>query len=170
MYRQTITMGDTTTAAIDSGAPYCGTSEDVFGEAPTGIWYKFFSSGGTTSVSMDSATVSTCFNTEFDTQINVYTGSCNGLVCVTGGDQTETCGNGDQTELSFITDPDTWYFVLVHGYADDKGGEGVSSRVGAGVAGDPHFKVRNLSLLSFFFHSDEVAASNWEITPFHSHV
>lgn len=96
----TSVTGSTVGATADP-APTCGTSIS----AP-GVWYTVQGVSG-------SITVSTCAQFSFDTKINVYEGTCNGLQCM-GGNDDGGCGLGSR--LTFPTWAGGEYLVLVQGY------------------------------------------------------
>jgi hypothetical protein len=96
------TLSGTTSTATDDGVADCGTSIS----AP-GVWYTFIGDG-------DQTVLSTCSNVSYDSKINVYTGSCTALECVTGNDDTPT--GGTCSTVSFPTEAGVPYFVLVQGY------------------------------------------------------
>lgn len=98
----TSVTGSTTDATLDPGTITCGTAVS----AP-GVWYSIVGTG-------DAITLSTCQDLAYDTKINVYTGSCEDLVCVTGNDDGGDCDVG--STASFPSDPGTTYLVLVQGY------------------------------------------------------
>jgi Trypsin len=77
-----------------------------------GVWYSFVGDG-------TSYTVDTCFFADFDTRITILKGSCDLLMCVDGNDQSvdQDCGEG-KSRISFPTENDVTYFVLVHGNND----------------------------------------------------
>lgn len=90
------TRGGTNGAAFFEGS--CGNL--VFGTS-SGNWYA---TSGTGSV----FTASTCGNqTNFDTQISVFSGSCESLQCVDGNDQ--ACG--DQSSISWFSEPGVTYLI-----------------------------------------------------------
>ncbi len=97
----TSVTGSTLTATTDVG-PFCGTAIS----AP-GVWYTVQGVSG-------SVTVSTCAQFDFDTKINVYEGTCDGLQCIGGNDDGGGCGLGSQ--LTFATWDGGEYLVLVQGY------------------------------------------------------
>ncbi len=107
-----IACGDTvqgsTTDALADAVAGCGTGI----EAP-GIWYSFIGSQGST-------TLSTCNTANYDTRINVYSGSCGNLVCVGGNDDSPSC-TGYTSELTVLTDAGVTYYVLVQGYNGQTG-------------------------------------------------
>lgn len=96
------TLSGSTTAATEDGVAACGTSIS----AP-GVWYTFIGDG-------DQTVLSTCSNVSYDSKINVYSGSCTALECVTGNDDTPT--GGTCSTVSFPTEAGVVYFVLVQGY------------------------------------------------------
>ncbi len=96
------TLSGSTTAAAPDGVPECGTSISA-----AGVWYSFIGDG-------DQTTLSTCSNVSYDSKINVYTGSCDEQVCVTGNDDTPVAGTC--STVSFDTEAGTPYHVLVQGY------------------------------------------------------
>ena len=75
-----VTFGSTTGVANDngtSGAGLCVTAVGTGGQ----FWYSFTPpADGTVTLSLVSA------NTDYDTKIHVYTGTCGALACVTGND------------------------------------------------------------------------------------
>ncbi|HJW31142.1 MAG TPA: GEVED domain-containing protein, partial [Saprospiraceae bacterium] len=89
----------------DTGLPSCGTSVD----AP-GVWYKFVGNGQNTIIH-------TCAYYNYDTKLNAYSGTCNGLVCVTGLD--DFCAQG--TQITFPTTNGTTYYILVQGWGGQQG-------------------------------------------------
>ncbi len=104
-----VTTGTTVNATIDNlVAPACSTLV----EAP-GVWYTVEGNG-------DSITVSLCNpGTNYDTRLNIYTGSCDSLVCVTGDD--DACGFAGSSEVTFMSDPCVTYYILVHGFVGATG-------------------------------------------------
>jgi len=96
------TVTDSTTLAYDDDVPGC-----VVDISAPGVWYSFIGTGG-------AMVLRTCNAADFDTKLNVYTGPCMGLVCVAGNDDGAFC---DLTsELTFVADAGTTYYVLVQGY------------------------------------------------------
>jgi F0F1-type ATP synthase assembly protein I len=75
-----------------------------------GTWFKTVGTGGASSVS-------TCYDTtNFDTQISVFTGTCDGLECIAGNDQASEC---DGSTVSWFTLKGEEYFILGKSYAAD---------------------------------------------------
>jgi len=94
------TLSGTTTGATVDDAANCGTAV----EAP-GIWYRFEGVLG-------QITATTCSNFGYDTKINVYSGSCDALVCVGGND--DFCDLG--SSATFVAEVGTTYYILVNGF------------------------------------------------------
>lgn len=101
----TSVSGTTIGAYADTEATNCGTSVD----AP-GVWFTFVGDG-------NNSVVTSCNQAGYDIKLNVYRGSCSGLVCVTGND--DYC---NQTSLvSFPTTNGTTYFIFVQGWGGQIG-------------------------------------------------
>src|SRR5690606_31183908 len=101
------TTGTTEGATIDS-APTCGTAI-----TSPGVWYKLNDDSGLPG----EITVSLCNGTDFDSKISVYRGSCAALICVDGND--DACGL--QSEVTFATDGNTEYYILIHSFGGATG-------------------------------------------------
>lgn len=102
------TLGSTLAASPDVPPAFtCGTSIS----AP-GIWYTVVGDGTTYTAETCSA------NTDYDTKLNVYCGSCTQLFCVTGND--DACP-GFQSRVTWCTSPGTTYYILVQGFGGDTG-------------------------------------------------
>jgi hypothetical protein len=84
-----------------------------------GVWFKISGIGKTMSAS-------TCTGTRFDTQLSIFAGSCGRLECVKANDQRFGCGNGDQSNALWFSEPDLEYFILVHGVRSADGVFGLS--------------------------------------------
>ncbi|MFZ1692561.1 MAG: fibronectin type III domain-containing protein [Flavobacteriales bacterium] len=100
-------LNGTTAQATADAAPTCGTTIT----AP-GVWFRIVGNG-------QQITVSTCPDEQYDTKLNVYTGTCGALVCVGGNDD----ANGDVfcSTVSFVSEAGVDYLVLVQGYNGDTG-------------------------------------------------
>ncbi|UXX78651.1 cadherin domain-containing protein [Reichenbachiella carrageenanivorans] len=108
-----VSCGDTITGSTEFAtadhalAPACGTNSDI----GNGVWYRFVGTG-------DKITLSTCSDDSFDTSLSVYSGACTtGLVCVAGNEDGPSCPNYS-SELTFISQLNTEYLILVDGYYD----------------------------------------------------
>jgi hypothetical protein len=104
------TIAGTTIAATDDTdvAPDC----DVTVSAP-GVWYIYQDNSGF----LADITLSTCDQADFDTKIHVYTGDCGvpPLTCVASNDDGAGC-SGFSSELTFQSDGNTTYYILVNGF------------------------------------------------------
>jgi len=99
--------GSTVGATIDT-APTCGTPI-----TSPGVWYKLNDNSGLPG----DITLSLCNGTDFDSKISVYSGTCAALVCVDGND--DACGL--QSEISFASDGNTEYYILIHSFGGATG-------------------------------------------------
>jgi hypothetical protein len=79
------------------------------GNGEEGVWYSF--TGNNSYVSL-----STCGSqTQFDTQISVYSGECSALTCVAANDDNPLCeSNGSSSFISFNAVSGTNYLIRVH--------------------------------------------------------
>ncbi len=95
-----------TTLATTTGDPttYCG-----FTPGAPGVFYVLAGTG-------QNVTASVC-GAAFDTEIQVYSGSCGALACVTGND--DYCGF--QSQVTFPTSVGTNYYIMVDGFSGAKG-------------------------------------------------
>jgi len=99
--------GSTVEATADAVPFFC-----VTGIQAPGVWYTF------TGISAP-ILISTCESSDFDTRLNVYSGTCGALACVAGDDDTE--GVGLCSTVSLVPDPATTYYILVQGYDGQTG-------------------------------------------------
>ncbi len=103
--------GTTIGSTLDTNvAGDCGTTLT----AP-GVWYSLADTSGLAG----SITISLCAATDFDSKISVYTGDCGAppLTCVAGND--DSCGL--QSEVTFPTNGNTTFLILVHGFGGATG-------------------------------------------------
>lgn len=103
---------------LDENVDECGSATDFFNG--TGFWVSILGTGG-------SVIVSTCNAfTDFDTQLTVYTGTCDALECVQGIDDVasedissglapRTCSSFGRSEVAFSSRQDVVYYIFVHG-------------------------------------------------------
>ncbi len=96
--------GDTTFAST-TGAPATDCSGSSLGQ---GIWYTIEGTGGDINLS-------TCDTADFDTKIDVFTGSCDELVCEAGNDDGVGC-SGFTSDLTFASELGETYYVYVSGF------------------------------------------------------
>jgi len=105
---------------------YCGDAVPPL--SPLGspeVWYRFVGTGG-------NHTITTCTgfysldNTGFDSQLIVYSGTCDNLTCVTGNDDNyaTTCGEANAA-LSLTTKLNVTYYILVFDYYGLEGDFGI---------------------------------------------
>ena len=93
---------DSTTIASAFDVPsLCGVTN-----SSSGLWYQIVGSGDSTIISTDDAA------TDFNTQIQIFKGSCDNLICVGGDDNS---GTGSTSTFSFNTVADTVYYIYVGG-------------------------------------------------------
>lgn len=100
-----VVTGNTEGSSSD-GAPtdFCGTASG----AP-GNWYSFTGTG-------DAIELTLC-NSDYDTKIQVYSGTCDALECIGGND--DSCGL--QSELEFLSIAGEEYFFYVFGFGQSTG-------------------------------------------------
>ncbi|MEO8589264.1 MAG: T9SS type A sorting domain-containing protein [Flavobacteriales bacterium] len=107
------TLTGSTTDALTDAAPDCGTSVSA-----AGIWYTFTGIDG-------QMTLTTCGpGTDYDSKLNVYTGSCSDLECVAGND--DIAEGVPCSSVTFNTTAGTTYYALVQGYDGATGNYGIS--------------------------------------------
>jgi hypothetical protein len=120
-----------TLRSLTPTAPFCG-NNPVNGNT---LWYKVAGNGQT-------FTASTCgANTNFDTVINVYCGTCAGLNCVANNDTgPATCTGGagaDPSQVSWDTVTGVDYYIAVFGFEITAGFLDFSVTSAAGPGGVP---------------------------------
>jgi len=93
---------------IPNSGANCGTSADGFG---AGVWYTFQGTGQTWDFFFPQQ------GEDWDPEVNVYSGTCGSLTCVTGDDDS---GGGLSAQFSVNSVSGTTYYVYVHP-ADDFG-------------------------------------------------
>jgi len=113
-----VQTGSTASATFDN-VGFCGTSNT----AP-GVWYIVTGVNGQVSVD-------TCRpETNFDTKISVFRGSCGSLTCVDGNDDAAADSSCSPDSLDsrvwWTASASQQYFVLVHGFEDETGEFGLS--------------------------------------------
>lgn len=101
-------INGTTTGGSISTAPTC----DGVSITSPGVWYSFTGSGGP-------MVLTTCgTNTNFDTRLSIFTGSCGNFTCA--GSNDDYCGLQSRVELS-STVSGTTYYALVHAFGTEMG-------------------------------------------------
>jgi hypothetical protein len=98
-------LSGTLNGATTDNVPTCLSQ----GNGEEGVWYSF--TGNNSYVSL-----STCGSqTQFDTQISVYSGDCSTLTCVAANDDNPLCeSNGSSSFISFNAVSGINYFIRVH--------------------------------------------------------
>lgn len=101
-----------TVAASTTGNP---TASCITTPSGPGVWYTFIGTGGEVVIDL-------C-GSDFDTKLNVYTGSCGELVCVTGNDDnTADCDVDLNTSVvTFDSDSGVEYLVLLNSWNNNVG-------------------------------------------------
>ncbi|MBK7427242.1 MAG: T9SS type A sorting domain-containing protein [Saprospiraceae bacterium] len=110
-----VACGQTYTGTTVGGgtATNLGTCITALNTAP-GRWYRTQGTGGM-------VTVTTCSAVGFDTKIGVFSGTCGGLVCVTGNDDATCAFSGLRSTASFTSVLGTNYYIYVTGFGTASG-------------------------------------------------
>jgi len=116
---ETLEIGNNVYAHYDYGEADVFCSEDVQITGPT-VWYHFFGTGGELLITLCHVGL-----TDFDTQVSLFTGSCDKLSCIGGNDEAEAEECGFTSELGFQSQPFEKYYVAVHGFLGEKGNFGI---------------------------------------------
>ncbi|HEX2837856.1 MAG TPA: hypothetical protein VHN77_06990 [Phycisphaerales bacterium] len=101
-------VGDTCGATDDDAdvADACGT-----GAVNSGVWYTVIGNGAEFGASTCSA------DTNFDTKMSVYTGTCGALVCVAGNDDIASCpASPASSRVTWLSTPGVRYYIFVQGF------------------------------------------------------
>lgn len=98
-----VASGYTLGATADLSLTFC--SDDL--SAAPGVWYSFVGDGNGVSFSLCS------INTDFDTKIGVFSGSCGSLVCEDSND--DFCDLASQVDLCSTVNGQT-YYIYVTGF------------------------------------------------------
>lgn len=102
-----IVCGESATASIILATATDAPSSCSGGGTPgKGVWYVVDGQGNDITVSTDNS------GTNFDTQINIYSGSCGSFTCVAGDDDS---GTGTTSELTFTAASGITYYIYVDG-------------------------------------------------------
>lgn len=100
-----VTSGSTVGSTTTGNPGTCGTTM-----TSGTVWYTFEGNG-------QMVTINTCNNTNFDTKLYVFSGSCSSLTCVTGND--DACGT--RSQVSFMANTGTTYYIIVGGFGSATG-------------------------------------------------
>lgn len=99
-----IVVGNTEGASTDGDPGTCGTTPGA-----GGVWFSFTGTGDLVELAM-------C-NSTFDTKLQVFSGTCDALVCIDGND--DSCGL--QSEVDFQSEVGVEYFFYVFGFGANQG-------------------------------------------------
>jgi PKD repeat protein len=101
-----ILTGSTASATADAGIT--GDCDSPAGSTGNGVWYVFQGNG-------QDVTFSTCSAaTTFDTELNVYSGTCGALTCLAFNDDDNGCSfSGLRSTVSFFATAGVTYYVRV---------------------------------------------------------
>ncbi|MDP4826835.1 MAG: hypothetical protein NWR73_04060, partial [Flavobacteriales bacterium] len=112
-------LDGTTEFANSDDLDFCGNtpSGQVAGEP--GVWFKHVGTNAFVTLILNEADD----QSNFDTFVGVYTGSCNDLVCLTGDDDS---GPGLNAEVTFFGESGVEYFLYVTGFDGDGDADGDS--------------------------------------------
>ena len=80
-----------------------------------GAWYTLLGNGGETIVTTCSGNLST-----YDTSLSVFAGECDDLRCIGANDDNCASFRTDST-VSWVSEVDEIYYILVHGWATEQG-------------------------------------------------
>lgn len=100
-----VTQGTTIGATLDSSFQTCGVPV-----TSPGVWYSVVGTGNTMTASL-------CDGTDYDSRLSVYCQSCTEPTCVVGDED----GCDLQSIVSWCSQPDAVYLILVHGFGNDDG-------------------------------------------------
>ncbi|MCA1799887.1 MAG: hypothetical protein LC650_01150, partial [Actinobacteria bacterium] len=112
------TIAGSNVGATNEGNPdigFCGTAPGA-----SGVWYVFEGTG-------DIVTATTCNDgTDFDTRLNVYSGSCEEFACIGGNDDStdDGCQIGTlnpKSKVEFDSEVGETYYILVSGFGSADG-------------------------------------------------
>ena len=107
-----VTAGSTVGASSET-QPFCGTTDGTDGA----VWYEITGAPG------EMVTATTCSpNTDFDTKLRVYDGTCAGLNCIVGNDDDPSCqADSLHSTVMWQSVGATPYHILVHGFDIEEG-------------------------------------------------
>jgi len=113
-----ITCGETLSGTNVNATPFAGAC--VGNNVAGGVWYSFVGQnsddpGAEPGTAGDQVTMSTCEQANYDTKIDILTGSCMELICVGGNDDAAGCGV--TSEITFPTLVGETYYVFVSGFS-----------------------------------------------------
>ncbi|MCB1059868.1 MAG: T9SS type A sorting domain-containing protein [Calditrichaeota bacterium] len=106
--------------ALSAPYDYCGTYPGA-----CGLWYSVVGTGNLMRAHTCDA------ETDYDTKINVYTGSCDALVCVDGNDDWDpdnnfTCDQNLSSKVDWCSEAGVTYYIFVNGFEGETGNFGLT--------------------------------------------
>lgn len=112
---QVVACGSVTLSS-NVGATISAPSNCAFGTIGEGVWFSLVGDGS-------EVTASTCsVNSTFDSEMAVFTGDCNSLVCVDGNDDDGNCGiDGLLSTVVFVAEQGVTYYIYVGSFSDSAG-------------------------------------------------
>ena len=142
-------IGDVVSGSITNNStivaefPTCGLVTPV--TEPAGSWFTFLSGEDARGVRLSTCTDDPSLWGDFDSQMLVFTGSCDRLICLDGNDnEGVTPGCGTEAGVSFRTSPNQMYYVLVYGKQSGATGDFALQASPARVS--PHNNVCKLAI------------------------
>ncbi|MEM7230311.1 MAG: hypothetical protein AAF432_16015 [Planctomycetota bacterium] len=128
-----VLAGDNDTAGVDGGLNDCP------GGAPPptdgGRWYRIVPS------ETQEITISTCFLDKtfsfYTTYISVYCGDCGSVECIADSADSNSCGEGPFSSITFCAAANVQYYVLIHGIDNFGFGEAFQVAATGGNACEP---------------------------------
>jgi hypothetical protein len=112
-----VTPGTTIGATFDAGPNFCDTRVT----AP-GVWYTVVGTGNTMTASTCNDGNADTGSADYDTKISIFCADCDNRTCVAGQDDNFGAGcDGFSTKLSWPSQADNTYLILVHGFGNATG-------------------------------------------------
>jgi hypothetical protein len=110
-----VVLGTNNTSILDDypTLPTCGSAARITANQ-AGVWFSFVTNS-TVSVRISSCTDNDDLNGDVDTQMLLFSGSCDKLICEKGNDN-EQGRCGAEAGVSFQSLPSTLYYILVYGW------------------------------------------------------
>ena len=107
-----ISGNNSAATSVDASTDFCGTGSNT----SPGVWYTFEGNDNIVNASLCTSL--------FDTKLQVFEGSCGALNCVIGTDD-GGCDGGQPftSEVDFIANTGTTYYIYVFGFNDNEFGD-----------------------------------------------
>jgi hypothetical protein len=113
-----LTLGTTAGATIDSDFPTCGTAI-----TSPGVWYEVTGNGAELTATTCPDLYPGAFG-DYDTKISVYCADCADPLCV-GGNDDVSCSQIFRSAVTWCSQMGATYYVLVHGFGGQSGDFGL---------------------------------------------